>query len=132
MQLGLDGVIVSNHGGRQFDAAPATVDVLPAIAAAIGDRATVMIDSGLTSGLDVMRAVACGAAGCFAGRAFMLGLAALGDDGARHMADLFTEELRIAMGQSGLTRLADVPSAAVRHPGAWTAADFGKGVKRTA
>jgi (S)-mandelate dehydrogenase len=126
--LGLDGVVVSNHGGRQFDAAPATIDVLPAIAAAVGERATVMIDSGITSGLDVMRGLACGAAGCFAGRAFMLGLAALGNDGAHHMANLFTEELRIAMGQTGICRLADIRSAALRHPGAWSPEDFGQSV----
>jgi (S)-mandelate dehydrogenase len=122
--LGLDGLVVSNHGGRQFDAAPATIDVLPAIVAAVRGRGTVMVDSGITSGLDVMRALVCGAAGAFAGRAFMLGLAALGDQGARHIANLFTEELRIALGQTGLCRVSDVPRAAIRHPAAWTLEDF--------
>jgi L-lactate dehydrogenase (cytochrome) len=127
VSLGLDGVVVSNHGGRQFDAAPATIDVLPAIVEAIGDRATVMIDSGITSGVDAMRALACGAQGCFSGRAFMLALAALGDDGALHMANLFAEELRIAMGQTGICRVADLRTAAVRHPGAWSREDFRRG-----
>jgi len=117
--LGLDGVIVSNHGGRQFDAAPASIDVLPEIARAVGRDMTVILDSGVVSGIDMMRAVACGAHSTFAGRAFMLALAALGDDGARHMAATFVEEYKTALGQSGLRETAEVATAAVRHPTAW-------------
>jgi len=117
--IGLNGVIVSNHGGRQFDAAPASIDVLPEIARADGRDMTVILDSGVVSGVDMMRAVACGAHSTFAGRAFMLALAALGDDGARHMAATFIEEFRTALGQSGLITTAEVATAAVRHPTAW-------------
>ena len=117
--IGLNGVIVSNHGGRQFDAAPASIDVLPEIARAVGRDMTVILDSGVVSGVDMMRAVACGAHSTFAGRAFMLALAALGDDGARHMAATFIEEFRTALGQSGLITTAEVATAAVRHPTAW-------------
>lgn len=121
--IGLDGVIVSNHGGRQFDAAPASADVLPAIAAAVGHDMTVILDSGVVSGVDMMRALACGAHSTFAGRAFMLALAALGDDGARHMAATFVDEFKTALGQSGLTRADAVSSAAIRHSSAWSFAE---------
>jgi L-lactate dehydrogenase (cytochrome) len=117
--IGMDGVIVSNHGGRQFDAAPASIDMLPAIDAAVGSDLTVILDSGITSGVDILRALACGARSTFAGRAFMLALAAIGDDGARHMAASFIEEFSIALGQSGLRSAADARHAAVRHPTAW-------------
>lgn len=118
--LGIDGVLVSNHGGRQFDAAPASVDVLPAIVAAVGGQACVMLDSGVTAGVDVLRALALGARGVLAGRAFLLALAALGDLGARHMGHAFIEELTQAMAQTGITRTGDIPSLATRHPGAWS------------
>ncbi|SMC86588.1 alpha-hydroxy acid oxidase [Rhizobium sp. RU36D] len=124
MRLGLDGVVVSNHGGRQFDAAPATIDVLPEIVRTVGGRGTMLFDSGIVSGVDILRAVALGAHGCFAGRAFMLGLGALGDHGAAHVAQSFIEEYRIALGQCGLTSTAAARHAPVRHPGAWTAEDF--------
>ena len=76
--LGADGIWVSNHGGRHFDGAPASVDVLPAIVSAVGSRAIVMIDSGIRGGLDVVRALALGAKFCFTGRCFAYGLGALG------------------------------------------------------
>ncbi len=124
MQLGLDGVVVSNHGGRQFDAAPATIDVLPEIVRTIGSRGTVLFDSGIVSGVDMLRAVALGAHGCFAGRAFMLGLGALGDHGAAHVARSLIEEYRIALGQCGLAGTVAARHAPVRHASAWTAEDF--------
>ncbi len=119
VSLGMDGIVVSNHGGRQFDAAPASIDMLPAIVAAVGTRALVMLDSGVTSGADALRALALGAQGVLAGRAFMLALAALGDIGARHMAATLIEELTLAMAQSGATDVRQVASLATRHPGAW-------------
>lgn len=118
--IGMDGVIVSNHGGRQFDAAPASVDMLPAIAAAVGRDMTVILDSGVTSGVDAMRALACGAQSTFSARAFMLALAAIGDDGARHMAASLIEEFTLALGQSGLRSAAEARHAPVRHATAWT------------
>jgi L-lactate dehydrogenase (cytochrome) len=124
LALGVDGVVVSNHGGRQFDAAPASIDVLPAIRAAVGGRMCVLIDGGIMSGLDVLKALACGADAVMAGRAFMLGLAALGADGARHVAQTMAEELRIALAQSGACNLAGAAALARRHRGAWRAEDF--------
>ena len=124
MSLGLDGVIVSNHGGRQFDAAPATIDVLPAIRAAVGEKSTILFDSGIMSGTDMVKALACGADGVMAGRAFMLGLAALGADGARHVCAALMEDFRIALVQTGACTVAGARQLATRHRGAWTADEF--------
>jgi L-lactate dehydrogenase (cytochrome) len=116
--VGADGVLVSNHGGRQFEAAPASVDALPAIAAAIGARATVLFDGGVRSGLDVMRALAVGAQAALAGRSFLYAVAALGAEGADYVTAMLIEELRTAMRQAGAHTLADIPSLTIRHPGA--------------
>jgi len=117
--LGADGVIVSNHGGRHFDGAPASIDVLPAIVAAVGSRATVMIDSGIRGGLDVVRALALGAKAGFAGRPFVYGLAALGPIGAAHVVDLFFDEIRTEFIHTGVRSVAEAAAITVRHPGAW-------------
>jgi (S)-mandelate dehydrogenase len=117
MALGADGVIVSNHGGRQNDALPASIDVLPAVVRAVGNRATVMIDSGVRSGSDVVRACALGASACFAGKAFLWGLGALGADGPGHVIDLLIEETQAAMGQLGALSVDALRSLTIRHPG---------------
>jgi isopentenyl diphosphate isomerase/L-lactate dehydrogenase-like FMN-dependent dehydrogenase len=116
--LGVEGLIVSNHGGRQIEALPAAIDVLPAIARAVGGRATVMLDSGVRSGLDVVRALALGAEAAFAGKAFLWGLGALGAEGPLHVIDLMIEEIKSSLGQIGALRPAQAPAATVRHPGA--------------
>ena len=99
--IGVDGVIVSNHGGRHFDGAPATIDILPSIVAQVGSRLTVMVDSGFRSGLDVLRALALGAKAAFVGRPFLYGLGALGDDGARHVMAMLFDELRTEFQHAG-------------------------------
>jgi L-lactate dehydrogenase (cytochrome) len=119
--LGADGIIVSNHGGRHFDGAPASIDVLPAIVAAVGSRATVMIDSGIRSGLDVVRALALGAKAGFTGRPFMYALAALGPLGASHVVDLFFDEIRSEFTHTGIRSVAEAAAITARHPGAWMA-----------
>lgn len=124
LTLGCDGIVVSNHGGRQFDPSPTSIDVLPAIRAAVGRRLSVLMDGGIMSGFDVLKALACGADAVLAGRAFMLGLAALGADGARHVAGTLKEELQIALLQSGACDLAGVAKLALRHRGAWRPEDF--------
>jgi (S)-mandelate dehydrogenase len=118
VSLGVDGLIVSNHGGRQVEALPAPIDVLPAIARQVGKRATVMMDSGVRSGSDVVRAYALGAAAAFAGKAFLWGLGALGTEGPGHVIDLLIEETQAALGQLGARTMDEVRSLAIRHPGA--------------
>ncbi len=117
--LGADGIWVSNHGGRHFDGAPASVDVLPAIVSAVGSRATVMIDSGIRGGLDVVRALALGAKFCFTGRCFAYGLGALGPAGAPHVADLFLDEIKTELLHVGARSVAEAATIKVRHPNAW-------------
>jgi L-lactate dehydrogenase (cytochrome) len=118
VSLGVDGLFVSNHGGRQIDALPAPIDALPAIVRQVGRRATVMLDSGVRSGTDVVRAYALGAAAAFAGKAFLWGLGALGEDGAGHVIDLLIDETQAAFGQLGAHRPEDSRSVVIRHPGA--------------
>ena len=116
--LGVDGIVVSNHGGRQVEALPAPIDVLPAVVGAVGGRATLMLDSGIRSGLDVVRAVALGADAAFAGKAFLWGLGALGAAGPGHVIDLMIDEMKSAFGQLGARCPAEVRSVVIRHPGA--------------
>ncbi len=118
VSLGVDGIIVSNHGGRQIEALPAAIDVLPAIVRQVGARATVMMDSGVRSGSDVVRACALGAAAAFAGKAFLWGLGALGTDGPDYVIDLLIDETQAALGQLGARTLQEVRTVVVRHPGA--------------
>lgn len=113
---GADGIMVSNHGARQFDAAPASIDMVSAIAEAVGDRATVMLDSGIRSGLDVYKALGRGAQAAFCGRAFLYGLGAMGGAGAGYVAELLIEELRTALGQSGTLTPQNTPYAALSGP----------------
>lgn len=116
--LGVDGIWVSNHGGRQFDAAPASIDTVPAIAAAVGGRARILYDGSIRSGLDVLRALAVGADFCFAGRAFLYAVAALGETGATHATAAFTEEIRSTFGQAGIRSVVEAARATVLHPNA--------------
>ena len=115
VMLGVDGIVVSNHGGRQVEALPAPIDVLPAIVRQVGKRATVMMDSGIRSGTDVVRAYALGAAAAFAGKAFLWGLGALGAEGPGHVIDLLIEETRAALGQLGARSIDEVRSVTIRH-----------------
>ncbi len=115
--LGVDGIVVSNHGGRQIDALPPPIDALPAIVATVGSRATVLMDSGVRSGVDIARALALGASAAMAGKAFLWGLGALGEAGPAHVIDLLTDELKAALGQLGARSLAEARSIAARHPG---------------
>lgn len=115
LQLGFDGIIVSNHGGRQLDAGEATIKPLQRLAKAYGDKLTVMVDSGLRSGPDVARAMASGAAFTFMGRSFMYGVGALGKRGGDHTISMLKTQFRQNMEQLCCERVADLPGHLI-HP----------------
>ena len=98
---GADGLIVSNHGGRQLDGAPSTIEVLPQIVDAVGDRLEVHLDGGIRSGQDILRALCLGARGVHIGRPFLYGLAALGQPGVELAIDLLARELDLTMAFCG-------------------------------
>jgi L-lactate dehydrogenase (cytochrome) len=105
---GLDGVVVSNHGGRQLDHLPATIDVLPAVVDAAGDRLEVLVDSGFRRGSDIATALALGARAVLLGRAHLYGLAAAGEAGVRHCIDILADELRMTMALCGARSVAEL------------------------
>jgi len=105
---GADGVVVSNHGGRQLDGVPSTAKALPAIADAVGDRLTVLADGGIRSGLDVIAMLALGAKGVLLGRAWAYALAGGGQAGVAHMLRLVEAEMRVAMALTGVTSIAAI------------------------
>jgi len=106
--IGADGIVVSNHGGRQLDGVLSSARALPDIAEAVGDRLTVLADSGVRSGLDVVRMLALGAKGVLLGRAFIYALAARGGPGVSQLLDLIEKEMRVAMALTGVNTLAEI------------------------
>ncbi|MDR7117790.1 FMN-dependent L-lactate dehydrogenase LldD [Caulobacter sp. BE254] len=106
--IGADGIVVSNHGGRQLDGVLSSARALPDIAEAVGDRLTVLADSGVRSGLDVVRMLALGAKGVLLGRAFIYALAARGGPGVSQLLDLIEKEMRVAMALTGVNSLAEI------------------------
>ncbi len=109
--LGADGVVVSNHGGRQLDGVLSTASALPAVVEAVGERLTVMVDGGVRSGLDVVRMLALGAKGVLIGRAWAYALAGGGQAGVAHVLALLEAEMRVAMALTGVTQVADLGRA---------------------
>ncbi len=120
LAVGVDGIWVSNHGGRQIEALPAPIDLLPSIVSAAKGRAKVIYDTGIRSGEDAVRALALGADLVFAGKAFLWSLGALGELGPNHALDLFIDEIRAAMGQIGAKTFEEARAAHIRHPGVYT------------
>ena len=112
-ELGADGIVVSNHGGRQLDGVLSSARALPPIAEAVGDRLTVLADGGVRSGLDVVRLLALGAHGVLLGRIWAYALAARGQAGVAHMLQLVEAEMRVAMALTGCTRIADIDRNAI-------------------
>ncbi len=102
---GADAVIVSNHGGRQLDDVPSTISALPAIADAIGDQCDVLMDGGIRSGLDVVKALALGARACLIGRPWAFAVAARGENGVDHLLRIFREEMLVTLGLTGVTNI---------------------------
>jgi 4-hydroxymandelate oxidase len=115
IEHGVDGVIVSNHGGRQLDGTRATVSALPEIVDAIGGRAEVLLDGGIRRGSDVLKALALGARAVLVGRPVLWGLAAGGEDGVRSVLAMLQRELDVAMAIAGCIMPADAgPSLVAR------------------
>ncbi len=104
----VDGIVVSNHGGRQLDGVPSTASALPAIADAVGDRLSVLADGGVYSGLDVVRMLALGADGVLLGRSWVYALAASGQSGVAHVLELIRKEMHVAMALTGCRSVADI------------------------
>lgn len=105
---GASAVVVSNHGARQLDTAPATLDALPDVAAAVGDDVEVLLDGGVRRGTDVLKALACGARAVLLGRPVLWGLAAGGERGAARVLELLHAEVDLAMALAGCDRVADI------------------------
>ena len=114
---GADALIVSNHGGRQLDGAPASIDALPAIVAAVGNDIEVWMDGGIRSGQDVFKAIALGAKGTMIGRAFLYGLGALGEAGVTECLQIIHNELDLTMAFCGLNDINDVDHHVIWHKG---------------
>jgi isopentenyl diphosphate isomerase/L-lactate dehydrogenase-like FMN-dependent dehydrogenase len=108
VEHGAGGIVVSNHGGRQLDGAPATLDVLPEVVEAVDERVPVLLDGGIRHGLDILKAVALGAAGVIGGRAPIYGLAAGGEDGVRAVLEILRDELERGLKLLGCTRPEEV------------------------
>jgi L-lactate dehydrogenase (cytochrome) len=108
VRVGADGIVVSNHGGRQLDGVASTAAKLPAIAAAVGTQLEILVDGGVRSGVDVFRALALGAHGVMIGRPWIWALAAAGQQGVSHLLTSWQQELRMAMTLTGVTRIADI------------------------
>ncbi|MGJ7514400.1 FMN-dependent L-lactate dehydrogenase LldD [Pseudomonas baetica] len=117
VSFGADGIVVSNHGGRQLDGVLSTANALPPIMQAIGNDLSVLVDSGVRSGLDVVRMLALGAKGVLLGRSMAYALAADGQRGVENMLDIFAKEMRVAMTLTGVTSIDQIDeSILVRSP----------------
>lgn len=115
LDAGADGIVVSNHGGRQLDGTPASVDALPEIAASAGGRIPVLMDGGVRRGTDVLKAIALGAAAAFIGKPAAWGLAVDGEDGVARVLEILREELENAMTLSGCRTISDITPGLLGH-----------------
>ncbi len=119
VDAGADGVIVSNHGGRQLDGAPAAIRSLPRVVAAVDDTTVVLLDGGVRRGQDVVKAVALGADAVLVGRPWFWGLAASGEAGVATMLEVFAAEIDRTLALIGVRSLSDVDASAVDIPAGW-------------
>ena len=117
-EVGVDGIVVSNHGGRQLDAVPSTARALPAVADAVGDEVEVLADGGVRTGLDVVKMVAMGARAVLIGRAWAWSVAARGEAGVRHVLGVMKADIDTALGLTGQTSIGDVDRSALYNGGA--------------
>jgi L-lactate dehydrogenase (cytochrome) len=105
---GVEAIALSNHGGRQLDSAPAILDLVAPVAAAVGDRVEIICDGGVRRGSDIVKAVCLGARACMAGRAYLYGLGAAGERGVDHVLDLLDGDVRRVMALLGATQISDL------------------------
>jgi isopentenyl diphosphate isomerase/L-lactate dehydrogenase-like FMN-dependent dehydrogenase len=112
---GMDGVIVSNHGGRQIDGEIPSLAALPDVVSAVGDELTVLFDSGIRTGSDVMKALALGAKAVLLGRPYVYGLGVGGEDGVRHVLRALLAELDLSMALAGCRTVADISPEILRR-----------------
>jgi (S)-mandelate dehydrogenase len=108
VDVGADGVIVSNHGGRAFDSAVATIDMLPEVVESVGDRCTVILDSGIRRGSDIVKALALGAKMVLVGRATLYGTACGGQAGAARAIKILSDEMERSFGYVGARRVSEI------------------------
>ncbi len=108
MQLGINGIVVSNHGGRQVDGSIATLEALPAIAGAVGGRIPILLDSGIRGGADAFKAIALGASAVLIGRPYVYGLAIAGEDGVREVIENLNADFDLTMGLAGCRSVAEI------------------------
>lgn len=112
---GCKGIIVSNHGARQLDSVPATIEALPEIVKAVGSKLVVMVDGGIRNGTDVFKAIALGAQLVFVGRPVIYGLAVNGQSGVESIFDIIKQELDLAMALNGVNTIKDINQDYVVH-----------------
>jgi L-lactate dehydrogenase (cytochrome) len=117
VQAGVDGIVVSNHGGRQLDAVPATAHALPAVAEAVGDQVEVLADGGVRTGLDVVKLAALGARAVLVGRGWAWAVAGRGQAGVAHMLSVLKSDIDVALALTGNRSFAEVSTEAIHHPG---------------
>jgi L-lactate dehydrogenase (cytochrome) len=113
---GVDALVVSNHGGRQLDGAPSSISVLPEIVVAVGGRCEVLMDGGIQSGQDVLRALALGARACLIGKAFLHALSAMGDNGVRIALNTIRKELQLSLALTGCNDVRAADDTLLRRP----------------
>lgn len=114
VECGMDGIVVSNHGGRQLDGAVPSLEMLPEIVEAVGDKLTVLFDSGIRTGADVLKALALGAKAVLVGRPVIYGLGAAGTEGARHVLAGLLADVDQSMGLSGVKNVAELNPSILR------------------
>jgi isopentenyl diphosphate isomerase/L-lactate dehydrogenase-like FMN-dependent dehydrogenase len=123
LEYGADGIIVSNHGGRNCDAAPSPIEVLPGIVKAVGDRTTVLFDSGVRRGSDVVKALALGAKVVLIGRSTLYGTGAAGYAGAKRALDIYRGEISRTMAQIACNRVSEIGPQHVAFQNEWFAGE---------
>jgi isopentenyl diphosphate isomerase/L-lactate dehydrogenase-like FMN-dependent dehydrogenase len=117
LDLGVDGIVISNHGGRVLDGVHATIDVLPEVVEAVEGRAEVFIDGGIRRGTDVVKALALGARACLIGRPYLFGLAVGGQAGVSRVLEILRAEIEQTMALAGCVTVADIDSSLVHVSG---------------